>query len=793
MGIIDKLRHTRRNAPVSCRFPLDYLSSPTIFGLKDGHLGSVIKIEGVPFITEGPKALGALSHALHQAIIGLDARFICYVTVHRKKEDTAPQDGPTSAFAKRINDKYYARFEEGALYKNHIYLTALVKEGTPSRALRSKCMDDIRPSLIRPQNQAGQIQTLTMMADQLLFSLQKFKPRLLGARDGPCGLDEYYSHSELVQFLSLAPNGGDTEAFNTSTRIPECFLENVRHPNGHFGHDGFSKGAFLGKHIKFQETPAQKARFAAVLSLRKYGRTTAPAMPAPLLGLDAEFIATHSFAPITNRAALRLIKRSRPINAEDRSTSQTRALKQLEEGLKGNLVRMGRHHNTLMLIAPTIEKLECSINGAVEIYAQAGAILARGRTGFDSAAAFIAQVPGDHGRITRAGLITSNNFVHFCAPHHYQTSFEGKGHLGRAIALIEGPCKSPVWFKYHGRKPHRCPSNGHDLILGSHCAGKMAFTAFMDSQMRRREGRSFFLDQGEASKAYILASGRNHYVAIAPEVTGHSLGPLLLHDDTDNRAFLKTWFASLIMREGEKGLPADIMREVNACIDYNFKRPDGPCRQLSHIVKALPPEFSRWPELEHWLKGDGTRADGKYAWIFDNPIDTLDLGFDKVGFDMTWLTDKARPEALAPVLLYLLHRIYCGLNWRVTSIVIDDAFTVFNSPLWTDVLNTAMANYRKRNAHFIFMTQSPQTIISSPTSATILKNVMTKVIFPNPEACRIAYRKHLNLSETEHQCVLKGTAASGVFLYKQKNKAILCKLDLGALEEEVPVLSGNAL
>lgn len=793
------LKRVRQEGRLSELYPITHLNTPYLFESKEGMIGSVIAVAGVPFITEEPKALNALSHTLHQSIASLDERFMCYVTVHRKKEQTTLDGVFSSPLAARINEKYHARFKNRALYRNHLYLTVLLKGDTSNTTAKFinwfKRMGDIGSSQMKNLRRDETIKTLNKATEQLLSGLKRFHPELLGVRDEELG------YSQLMAFLSLIPNAGDSVKFQQTQSfpaiaksIPATFLEEALYPEGHLGQYVCSKQVFFGEYIQFQGAAASDVRFGTMLSLKKYGKGSCSVVLDSLLSLDCEFISTHSFAPISHEASLKTIelKRSKLINAEDKSQSQINALARLEDDIASESAQLGHHHNTMMLIAPSIKDLERAINDTVKVYNHIGAVIIKENSSLGLEPAFFAQIPGNQSFIARASLITSRNFVDFCALHNYQMGFRDGNKLGGAITLIETPSKTPVWFNYHGKSSKTNPPIGHTLVLGSSDSGKTTLVSFMDSQMGRYQGKTFFLDRDKASKIYILASGNSVYTEINPSNQGNiHMNPLQLADTDDNRAFLKTWMASLVTREGELELPADISGHINECINYNFEHLDKPYRRLSHLANLLPINFSRWPELNRWLKARGQVGDGEYCWLFDNEIDAMELGCDKVGFDITYLTDEVSPVISTSVYLYLLHRIRQSLDGRLTSIVIDEAFAVFNTSFWIEALKNLIPTVRKMNAHFVFMTQSPQTIINSVIRSTILDNVMTTIIFPNSEACHTTYTAHLKLSQTQYKTVLESPVESRLFLYKQKNEVILCKLDLSPLEEEIRVLSGN--
>lgn len=797
MSLVNTLKKARDEASVSTLFPITHLNSASIFESKEGLLGSVIKLQGVPFVTEGAAQLNALSHMLHAAISTIDERFICYVTISRKKESSDLPGEFLSPFAKHINDKYHARFKHRALYQNSLYLTVVLKGDTSNYTAKGidwcKRLLDVGSPGAQALRRLNNTHTLTSKTDQLLSSLSKFKPTRLGDNDMRLG------YSELIEFLSLIPNRGEGIKFRNPTglptiskSIPTTFLDEALYPEGHLGHYIAAHQILFGEYIQFQGATKNDVQFGAILSVKKYGQESASVILDPLLSLDCEFIATHSFAPLPRDAALKTInsKRNKLKSAKDCGLSQIIALGSLEDKIASELALLGHHHNTLMLVAPTIKQLEKAINDAVKAYAHSGFVVIKESLGQEPA--FWAQIPGNHAFIARASLITSHNFVDFCALHNYQTGFKDKNHLRNAVTLLETPSKTPVWFNYHGQSSSTNPAKGHSVIFGGNNAGKTTLVSFMDAQMGRYQGKSFFLDRDQASRIYILASGNSRYTVIHPKFQDNiRMNPLQLSDSTDNRSFVKTWVSELIKRPGEVDIPNHIGEQINECVDYNFDHLEKSYRTLSNLAKCLPIDFQRWPELRRWLKGNDSFGDGEFSWIFDNDEDALELGFDKVGFDITYLMDEISPLISTPVYLYLVHRMRQCLDGRLTSFIIDEAFQVFNSPFWVKLLRDWLPTIRKKNGHFIFMTQSPQTVIDSEISPVILDNIATMALFPNNLASRTTYIDHLKLSEAEYQTLIQNTPESRLFLYKQENNAILCKLDLNSLSDEIRVLSGN--
>ena len=795
MNLSKSLKTARQEAKVSDVFPITHLNSPTIFESHSGLLGSVIRVQGIAFDIEEPANLNHQGFLLHQALLGLDERFIVYVTTHRKKASCALDGSFQGAFAEMLNTRYHARFKHQNLYTNELYVTVVLKGDTSTKTASwlnwaQKTMDK-GTSEIATHRREAQIAVLTHAVNQLSANLIPFSASLLGEKDEALG------YSELMQFLSLVVNAGQSLPYQApaysppiAIDIPHTFKVERTYPDGHLGQYVSRCQLLFGEYIQFQGSTRDDVRFGAMLSLKKYPTATASILLDTLLSLDCEFISTHTFSPIAREVSLKTImnKRSKLVSSEDKALSQIDSLSDLEDGVASESMLLGAHHHTLMLMAPSKSALESAILEATKRYASSAVVVVKESLGIEPA--FWSQIPCNHHLIARASLITSQNFVDFCPLHNTQSGFVNQNFLGSAVTLLETPSKTPVFFNYHSKGSKTNPSKGHAAVFGGNNAGKTTLVNFLDAQMGRFGGRSFFIDRDESSKIYILACGNSSYTRIAP-TNSVAMNPLKLPDTPDNRSFLKSWFGTLIQINSESSIPSDIAETVNDCIDYAFEQLAPEFRTLSHISQFLPMSFPRWPQLRQWLKGNNDRINGEFHWLFDNEDDALDFDFDKVGFDVTYLMDSTTSIISTPVYLYLVHRMRQCLDGRLTSFVIDEAWQLFASPFWEKCLKEWLPTIRKKNGHFIFMTQSPKTVTTSAIQHVVLDNLATMIVFPNALAESDTYINHLKLTETQFQAIKDSTAESRIFLYKQENEAMLCKLDLSALSDLIRVLSGN--
>jgi type IV secretion system protein VirB4 len=785
----------KQEAKVSALLPITHLNSPTVFESHSGFIGSTLRIKGVSFDTADPETLNYYGFLLHQAFIAVDERFIIYVTTHRKKVVCNLEGVFKGEFSSILNARYHERFRNQSLYTNDLYITLILKGDTSTKStsyftkakkLFDKNIHDTANSL-----RDVQIEILSKTTQQLCKNLTLFGAAILGEQDSEAGF------SELLEFLGLVVNAGKSLTFANPTYpnpimedIPKAIKAELIYPDGNLSQYLSRYHLLFGEYIQFQGNTPQDVQFGAMLSLKKYPTTTANIILDNLLSLDCEYITTHTFAPINREASLKLTlqKRSKLVSTEDKAISQIDSLTELEDGVASEYILLGCHHNTMMLIANSKASLENAISEVTKRYSQASIVAFKETLGLEPA--FWSQIPCNHHLIARASLITSKNFVDFCPLHTMKTGSSGDNFLGSAVTLLESPSKTPVYFNFHAKGSKTNPTKGHTAVFGGNNSGKTTLINFLDSQMGRFNARSFYIDRDESSKIYILASGKSRYSKISPAST-LNMNPLKLKDTPDNRSFLKNWFATLILEEGEQHPSQEISEVINNCIDYSFEQLSSEFRTLSNISQFLPVDFPRWPHVNKWLKGNQERIDGEFHWLFDNEDDDLNFDFDKVGFDVTYLMDSIPSLISTPVYLYLVHRMRDCLDGRITSFVIAEAWQVFSSPFWEKCLKEWLPTIRKKNGFFILDTQSPKTITTSPISHIVLDNLASMIVFPNPLASRDVYIEHLKLSETEFNTVKETTSESRIFLYKQDNESMLCKLDLSSLSDLIRVLSGN--
>ncbi|NNM58283.1 MAG: hypothetical protein HKM04_00495 [Legionellales bacterium] len=213
-------------------------------------------------------------------------------------------------------------------------------------------------------------------------------------------------------------------------------------------------------------------------------------------------------------------------------------------------------------------------------------------------------------------------------------------------------------------------------------------------------------------------------------------------------------------------------------------------RFLSNVVKLLPITFSRWINLRRWLRASGQYDEGQYAYLFDNADDGFRL-HRKMGFDMTYFIEKEPAYIRTAVAMYLLHRLELIMNTHaeLLSIYMDEAWKFLSDPYWQGVMADFFAKIRSKNAHFIFATQTPETILESKIHPVIMANTATMVLFTNNSAVEETYKNGLHLTQQEFEAIKDTEESRRLFLVKQRNESLMCRLNLSGLTEELMILS----
>ena len=311
--------------------------------------------------------------------------------------------------------------------------------------------------------------------------------------------------------------------------------------------------------------------------------------------------------------------------------------------------------------------------------------------------------------------------------------------------------------------------------------GKTVLLNFLCAQAQKFHGRIFFFDKDRGAEIFLRAIGGSYSILGGGQPSGFN--PLQLPDTPENRTFLSEWLQSLVTTLNEPFTSQDMERVAQA-VNGNYRlSPED--RTLAKIAPFLgmPGPGTLAGRLAMW------HSDGALKNLFGSERDVLNLSNGIAGFEMGPILQSR--EALAPVLLYLFHRIRLVLDGTPTMIVLDEAWALLDNPVFAPKIKDWLKTLRKLNALVVFATQSVEDAAKSRISDTLVQQSATQIYLPNSKATD-AYRTDFKLSERELQVVRTLDPASRSFLIKQGRDAVVAKLDLSDLKDVISVLSGRA-
>jgi type IV secretion system protein VirB4 len=688
-------------------------------------------------------------------------------------------------FAGELQRRYRRRLREETLMLNELYLAVLYRPvagkatGLLSRAIAKTQRDAPRAELV------DALDACDKLAQTLRASLARYEPETLGC----------YRHgslwcSSLLEYLAMLINGERCRVTLPRGPLHRC-LAGVR--------------LFFGTEA-IEYRSAGETRVAAILGIKEYPTPTVAGMYDRLLSAPMPFVLTQSFAFLSKASGQALLQRqfNRMANAGDFAVSQASELKDALDALTSNEFVMGDHHFSLQIISevadsgkllPGVARLK-ALNDRVALarsfLADTGMLVAREDLALE--AAFWAQLPGNFPFRPRKAPITSRNLAAMAPFHNYPLGRADGNHWGEALALLITSARSPYYFSLHASDPSdpdggSRKDTGHTLICGPTGSGKTVLVGFLIALLALRDTTQVIFDKDRGLEILVRALGGEYF----PLKSGISTGfnPLQLPVTPSNVEFLKVWLAELagfatrsaIRRTREQ---ADLDQALRGTLALEMS-----ARRLSRLIEFLDPtdpeglhaRLARWCEVSR----------GDYAWVFDNPVDTLAArlqGQSIIGFDVTEFLDHAQTRPA--ITLYLFHLVRQLLDGRRLVCWMDEFWRLLSDSAFESFAKDGPKTWRKLNAVMCLATQSPSDVLQSPISRTLVEQTPTKVFFPNSDASHAEYTEGFGLTEREFRLIKEEIEpGSRMFLVKQSHHSVVCQLDLKGFDAELAVISGR--
>jgi type IV secretion system protein VirB4 len=785
----------RRELSAAQRIPYRSHVAPTVVLTQFGDYVQALKLGGASFETRDDSELNnwhARLNVLWRNIatpgIALWSHLIRR-SVSADERGEEPSVRPGNLFAESLHARYRRRLSAETLMLNELYVAVLYRPvsgaatGLLARAIAHTQRTAWRAEL------ADALDACEKISQTLLASLGRYEPEPLG-----CYRRGAVWYSSLLEYFGLLING-------ERQRIPL--------PRGPLNQALASTRLFFGTEAIEYRTPTE-SRAGAVLGIKEYPTPTVVGMYDRLLSAPMSFVLTQSFAFLSKSTGQGLLQRqfNRMANAGDFAVSQAAQLKDALDALTSNEFVMGDHHFSLLLMVDLpemvadrrlsstvrLKPLNDRVAQARSILADAGMLVAREDLALE--AAFWAQLPGNLPFRTRKSPITSRNLAAMAPFHNYPTGRADGNHWGRALAMLITSASSPYHFSLHASDPvdpegGSRKDTGHTLICGPTGSGKTVFIGFLIAMLARRDTTQVIFDKDRGLEILVRALGGAYFPLKSGEPTGFN--PLQLPPTPSNIEFLKMWLRELTRVRGEDGYSYSVRERTDLeQALHGTLALDPSARRLSRLVEFLDPTDPEglYARLSCWCAS----RRGDYAWVFDNPEDTLAqrvAGRTVVGFDVTEFLDHAHTRA--SVTLYLFHLVRQMLDGRRLVCWMDEFWRLLADPAFENFAKDGPKTWRKLNAVMCLATQSASDVLQSPISRTLVEQTPTKVFFPNADASHHEYTQGFGLSEREFQLIKEHLEpGSRTFLVKQSHHSVVCRLDLKGFDAELAVISGRA-
>ncbi|MBI0533573.1 VirB4 family type IV secretion/conjugal transfer ATPase (plasmid) [Sphingomonas citri] len=726
----------------------------TLIALEDGSLMRMYRLDGRPFETSDVGDLNTWHNKLNIAWRSIgDDRVALWTHLVRTATDPNLGGDFHSTFARTLQERYAEVLKEKVLYHNEFYVTVLV----------------------RPSNMAG---------DQVTRLFGKRRPgaeiddRAMVIMADKCRDFETLLADTTPERLSLYEHDG--VLFSTPMEVLHFILtgDRVRIPllDGRLGQALYQSRMIFGREAA-EIRLAHKSHFVGMFGVREYVASTRTGQFNSLLRLDFPFVMTQSFAPLVKSVASeRFSKKYRQMtSSDDAGVSQALELLDGQDELMANRFVMGEHHLSIAVTDDDQRRLLDRLSVARSAAADTGMVMAREDVALE--AAFWAQLPGNFRMRARPAVINSRNFAGLSPFYTFPAGRKSGNHWGDAVTLLKTRAGSSFWFNFHRA------DIGHTLIIGPTGGGKTVLQNFLQAQLEKTGARQVFFDKDRGAEIFVRACGGTYLALSNGQPTGFA--PLKgLSPSPFNIAFLRQ-FIRVLVRRDNRPLSVAEERLIDEGLDAVMRLP-APSRSLGALREMLGYADAEGigARLERWCHG------GALGWAFDGPTDEVSMAARFVGFDMTQFLEN--PEIRTPTMLYLFHRVDELLDGQRVVVDIDEFWKALQDDAFRAFAQDGLKTFRKRNAFMVFGTQSPADALRSPIAHSIIEQTATKILLPNSDAKRSDYCDGLGLTAAEYRLIREDlTPESRCFLVKQGHTSIVAKLDLGAMPDELKVLSGR--
>ena len=330
--------------------------------------------------------------------------------------------------------------------------------------------------------------------------------------------------------------------------------------------------------------------------------------------------------------------------------------------------------------------------------------------------AWLGSLPGNPYANVRQPIVHTLNLAHMMPVSAVWAGPEKNRHLDAPpLMMTETRGATPFRLDLHSGDV------GHAFVVGPTGSGKSVLLSLLALQFRRFIGSQVAIfDRGRSARAASLAMG-GESIELGLEGT-LSLQPLSRIDEPGELAFALEWVSVLIINEGVTITP-EIKDALWTALKSLASAPKAE-RTLTGLAVLVQSTALSQALAPYTLEGP-------YGHLLDGATENLTLT-DVLHVEMEPLMQHKR--LIAPVLTYLFHRIEARFGGRPTLLVLDEAWTFLDEPMFAARIREWLKTLRKKNVAVLFATQSLADIERSAIAPALIESCPTRIFLPNDRA-----------------------------------------------------------
>ena len=338
------------------------------------------------------------------------------------------------------------------------------------------------------------------------------------------------------------------------------------------------------------------------------------------------------------------------------------------------------------------------------------------RESLNAVEAWLGSLPANPYANVRQPIVHTLNLAHMMPVSAVWAGPEANRHLnGPPLMVTETRGSTPFRLDLH------VGDVGHAFVVGPTGSGKSVLLSLLALQFRRFIGAQIILfDRGRSARAAAIAMG-GESVELGLEGT-LSLQPLARIDEPGEIAFAHEWVIALLMNEGVTVTP-DVKNAVWTALKSLGSAPRTE-RTLTGLAVLIQSNALSQALAPYTLEG-------AYGRLLDGATETLALA-DVLHFEMEPLMQAKR--LVPPVLTYLFHRLEARFDGSPTLLILDEAWTFLDEPLFAARIREWLKTLRKKNVAVVFATQSLADIERSAIAPALIESCPTRIFLPNDRA-----------------------------------------------------------